>query len=86
MSDLVARTGGKDPQHSFRAYVAEVPGVSTVVAPLIRCDVALPASSEGEWLFRLSMSKDSLALVVRDVFIQSPNRRAFLNHGLAVND
>ena len=63
-----------------------MPAVSAVVAPLVGCDVALPALSEGEWLFRLAMPKDSLALTVGDIFIQSPDRRTFLNHSSRVNN
>ena len=59
-------------------HVAEVPAVSTVVAPFVTCDIALPAFAEGEQSFRFSVLKDRPSFTLGDVFIQSPYRGALL--------
>ena len=74
--------GGRKPVHeqtSVGTYIAEVPAVSAIVAPLVPRDVTLPAIAESKHLLRFSVLEDSFALALSNVFIQSPDRRAFLN-------
>ena len=56
-----------------------MPAVSAIVAPLVARDVTLPAIAEGKHLLRFSTLEDSFALALSNVFIQSPDCRAFLN-------
>ena len=59
-------------------HIAEVPAVSTVVAPFVTCNIALPTFAEGELFFRFSVLKDRLSFAVGNIFIQSPDRGALL--------
>ncbi len=73
------------PRRHWAAHIAEVPAASAVVAPFVRCDIALPTFTESERLFRFPVPKDCLSFAVGNVFIQSPDRGALLLRNKKVN-
>ena len=58
--------------------IPKVSNITAIVAPILRTDITLSSFSYTQLSFLLSRSYDLLTLVIVNIFIQSPQRWAFL--------